>query len=127
MKFLVTGATGFIGQRVVCQLVKKNISVVATDVILSNESNNLINRIKNSGLDSDLLEVKELDISKQNNINQIFTQEEISHVICCGYQMSNMIDNNPVRGAEINIVGMTNLFEAAKKYKIQRSFKKYKI
>ena len=120
LKFLVTGATGFIGQRVVCQLVKKNISVVATDVILSNESNNLINRIKNSGLDSDLLEVKELDISKQNNINQIFTQEEFSHVICCGYQMSNMIDNNPVRGAEINIIGMTNLFEAAIKYKIQR-------
>ena len=28
MKFLVTGATGFIGQRVVCQLVKKNIPVV---------------------------------------------------------------------------------------------------
>ena len=37
MKFLVTGATGFIGQRVVCQLLKKNIPVVATDIILSDE------------------------------------------------------------------------------------------
>ena len=46
-----------------------------------------------------------------NNINQIITQNEITHIISCGYQMSNMIDNNPVKGAQVNIVGMTNLFE----------------
>ena len=120
IKFLVTGATGFIGKRVVCQLLKKNINVVATDVILENESNKLLNKINSLGLNPNLLMIKELDISKQNNINQIFSQEEITHVISCGYQMSNMIDNNPVRGAEINIVGMTNLFEAAAKNKIKR-------
>ena len=38
IKFLVTGATGFIGKRVVSQLIKKNINVIATDVILENES-----------------------------------------------------------------------------------------
>ena len=68
MKFLVTGATGFIGQRVVCQLVKKNIPVIATDIILGDESKNLRRRIKYSNLDSDLLKIKELDISFQNNI-----------------------------------------------------------
>ena len=120
MKFLVTGATGFIGQRVVCQLLKKNIPVVATDIILSDESENLIRRIKYFDLDSGLLELKELDITFQNNINQIITQNEITHIICCGYQMSNMIDNNPIKGAQVNIVGMTNLFECAANNKISR-------
>ena len=113
MKFLITGAAGFIGQRVVCQLLKKNIPVVATDIILSDESENLIRRIKYFDLDSGLLELKELDITFQTNINQIITQNEITHIICCGYQMSNMIDNNPIKGAQVNIVGMTNLFECA--------------
>ena len=120
MKFLVTGATGFIGQRVVCQLVKKNIPVIATDIILGDESKNLRRRIKNSNLDSDLLKIKELDISFQNNINQIITQNEITHIICCGYQMSNMIDSNPVKGTQVNIVGMTNLFESAANNQISR-------
>ena len=31
-KFLVTGATGFIGKRVVALLLEKNIEVVATDI-----------------------------------------------------------------------------------------------
>ena len=34
--------------------------------------------------------------------------------------MSNMIDNNPVKGSEINIVGMTNLFESVVNYNIER-------
>ena len=31
-KFLVTGATGFIGKRVVALLLEKNIEVIATDI-----------------------------------------------------------------------------------------------
>ena len=34
--------------------------------------------------------------------------------------MSNLIDNNPIKGTEVNIVGMTNLFQAVLEYKIQR-------
>ena len=65
MKFLVTGGTGFIGQRVVQQLIKKNIEVIATDIILEEESNNLSNRIKDSKLNSKILHIEELDISNK--------------------------------------------------------------
>ena len=34
--------------------------------------------------------------------------------------MSNLIDNNPIKGSEVNIVGMTNLFQAVLDYKIKR-------
>jgi len=120
MKFLVTGGTGFIGQRVVQQLIKKNIEVIATDIILEEESNNLSNRIKDSKLNSKILHIEELDISNKKNINHIISQNNITHIISCGYQMSNMIDSDPIRGAEINIVGMTNLFDAAANNKITR-------
>ena len=119
-KFLITGGTGFIGQRVVCQLVKKNIPVIASDVILGDESKKLLNRIVNSGLDPNLLKIKELDIYNQNKIDQIIVQNGITHIICCGYQMSNMIDADPILGSKINIVGMTNIFESTAKNKIQR-------
>ena len=37
MTFLVTGGTGFIGKRVVAQLLKRNIQVVATDINVDDE------------------------------------------------------------------------------------------
>ena len=39
MKFLVTGGTGFIGKRVVAQLLTKNIDVIATDINIDKEKN----------------------------------------------------------------------------------------
>ena len=36
MRFLVTGGTGFIGKRVVTQLLKKQIKVIATDIDTKN-------------------------------------------------------------------------------------------
>ena len=45
MEFLVTGATGFIGKRVVKQLLERNISVVASDIKIEDEKsrNDIIN------------------------------------------------------------------------------------
>ena len=120
IKFLVTGATGFIGKRVVSQLLKKNISVIATDIRVQEEKESFYNFLDSKNLNKNNLELDHLNISSKENIDEIFYNKNITNIISCGYQMSNMIDNDPVKGSEINIVGVANLFEAVIKYNVNR-------
>ena len=118
--FLVTGGTGFIGKRVVAQLLAKNIQVIATDINTDNEKDSFEKYLSFKGVSIKDLELLELDISSKENLSNIFNNYKISNIIACGYQMSNLIDNNPIQGAEVNIVGMTNLFQAVVDNKIHR-------
>ena len=120
MTFLVTGGTGFIGKRVVAKLLSKNIQVVATDININNEQNDFEKYLNSKNISTKGLELRELDISSKENLKSIFDNYQFTNIIACGYQMSNLIDNNPVKGSEVNIVGMTNLFQAVLDYKINR-------
>ena len=120
MTFLVTGGTGFIGKRVVAKLLSKNIQVVATDININNEQNDFEKYLDSKNISTKGLELRELDISSKENLKSIFDNYQFTNIIACGYQMSNLIDNNPVKGSEVNIVGMTNLFQAVLDYKINR-------
>ena len=120
MTFLVTGGTGFIGKRVVAKLLSKNIQVVATDINIDNEQNDFEKYLDSKNISTKGLELRELDMSSKENIKNIFDNYKFTNIVACGYQMSNLIDNNPIKGSEVNIVGMTNLFQAVLDYKIKR-------
>ncbi len=120
MEFLVTGATGFIGKRVVKQLLLKDIKVVASDINIQNEQASFLEYLKKYDLNTTKLKLIELDVSIKENINSVFNNNNITHMICCGYQMSNMIDKNPIKASEINILGMTNLFESTVNHHVKR-------
>ena len=120
MTFLVTGGTGFIGKRVVAKLLSKNIQVVATDINIDNEQNDFEKYLDSKNISTKGLELRELDMSSKENLKSIFDSYQFTNIIACGYQMSNLIDNNPIKGSEVNIVGMTNLFQAVLDYKIKR-------
>ena len=120
MTFLVTGGTGFIGKRVVAKLLSKNIQVVTTDINIDNEQNDFEKYLDSKNISTKGLELRELDMSSKENIKNIFDNYKFTNIIACGYQMSNLIDNNPIKGSEVNIVGMTNLFQAVLDYKIKR-------
>ena len=120
MKFLITGAAGFIGKRVVSLLLEKNISVVATTTKVEEERSNFLKYIDSKNPSTQNLEFTHLDISSKDNIDNILSDRNITHIISCGYQMSNMIDNDPIKGVEVNILGVTNLFDAVVKHKIKR-------
>jgi len=120
LEFLVTGATGFIGKRVVKQLLLKDIKVVASDINIQNEQASFLEYLKKYDLNTNKLKLIELDVSIKENINSVFNNNNITHMICCGYQMSNMIDKNPIKASEINILGMTNLFESTVNHHVKR-------
>ena len=120
MKFLVTGAAGFIGKRVISQLLKKGISVVASTTRVESEKDIFFKYIDSKNLSHENLELIHLDMSSKESIDSVLSSNDITHIISCGYQMSNMIDDNPIKGVEVNILGVTNLFEAVVKYKIKR-------
>ena len=120
MTFLVTGGTGFIGKRVVAKLLSKNIQVLATDINIDNEQNDFEKYLDSKNISTKGLELRELDMSSKENIKNIFDNYKFTNIVACGYQMSNLIDNNPIKGSEVNIVGMTNLFQAVLDYKIKR-------
>jgi len=120
MKFLVTGGTGFIGKRVVAQLLQRNIDVIATDINTDKEKKDFEDYLSSKNVSSKNLELLELDISSKDDLKKIFRNYTITNIIACGYQMSNLIDSNPIKGAEVNIVGMTNLFQAVMDNKIHR-------
>tara|TARA_B000000441_G_C21731259_1_gene346491 strand:+ start:328 stop:1305 length:978 start_codon:yes stop_codon:yes gene_type:complete len=120
MTFLVTGGTGFIGKRVVAQLLKRNIQVVATDINVDDEQSDFEKYLNSKSISSKDLELRELDMSSKDDIKNIFENYKFTNIIACGYQMSNLIDRNPIKGSEVNIVGMTNLFQSVLNYNIKR-------
>ena len=120
MNYLVTGGTGFIGKRVVNQLLNKGVRVVSADIDIENNRDPFEYYLSKKKTKTNDLKLCELDISSKDEIHKIISDNKISHIIACGYQMSNLIDNNPIKGAEINIVGMTNLFQSVVDFNLKR-------
>src|SRR5262245_29902704 len=111
MKFLVTGGTGFIGWRVVRNLLQRKISVVASDLNLDATVT-----AKLPGA-----EFVTLDVSDANSIKAVFQRHpDITHAIHLAYLMSAEVEANPHLGASVNVLGMINLFEAAARQKLAR-------
>ena len=111
MKFLVTGGTGFIGWRVVQNLLQRRISVVVGEL---NVDAGVAARLPGA-------EFAALDVSDANSVKAVFQKHpDITHAIHLAYLMSAEVEANPHLGASVNILGMINLFEAAVRQKLAR-------
>lgn len=111
VKFLVTGGTGFIGWRVVRNLLQRQIAVVAGEL---NPDAAALARLPGA-------EVMALDVSDPGSVRAVFQKHpDITHVIHLAYLMSAEVEANPHLGASVNILGMINLFDAAVHQKLAR-------
>ena len=123
MKFLVTGGTGFIGQRVVKNLVARQIPVVVADRDLDQL---VINRLRQSeagdtSAPKPNLEFLAVDVSDFRDVMSVFHQHpDITHVVHLAYLMSAECEGNPHLAVRVNVLGMVNLFEAAVMQKLTR-------
>lgn len=111
MKFLVTGGTGFIGWRVVRNLLQRGIPVLAADNCIDQD---VMEHLQGA-------EVQELDVADDSAVREVFrTSPGITHCIHLAYLMSAEVDADPRLGVEVNQLGMVNLFEAAVREKLAR-------
>ncbi len=101
---LVTGGCGFIGSHIVDCLVKKKFNVTILDLILPKRKD--VKFIKGSILNKPLVD------KSLKNIDFVFHLAAVSDV--------NKVKNIPSKTIETNIIGTTNLLEAARKKKIKK-------
>ena len=120
MTVLVTGGLGFIGSKVVLQLLKKDIDVLVTDLDIVKNKDKLESNILKIGKDKDKVKYQKLDITNYKEIENIFQNNKIDSVINLAYGIGTICEENPLLASKINIVGTTSIFEMIVKYKIRR-------
>ena len=120
MTVLVTGGLGFIGSKVVLQLLKKNIDVLVTDLDIEKNKDKLESNILRIGKDKNKVRYQKLDITNYKEIENIFQNNKIDSVINLAYGIGTICEENPLLASKINIVGTTSIFEMIVKYKIRR-------
>ena len=120
MNVLVTGGLGFIGSKVVLQLLKRNISVIVADIDIEKNRSKLENDINKIGKDKKLIKYEKLDITNYQNVEKIFQDYNLDSVINLAYGIGAICEENPLLASRINIVGTTTIFEMIVKYKIRR-------
>ena len=120
MTVLVTGGLGFIGAKVVLQLLKRDIPVIVADLDIEKNKSKLEKNIKKIGKDNKLVNFQKLDITDFQNIESIFKNNKLDCVINLAYGIGTICEENPLLASKINIVGTTSIFEMVVKYKIRR-------
>ncbi len=117
MKFLVTGATGFIGWRVVSNLLARGIPVVALDFPGDPET---MTKLRARAGTTPLTFVT-ANVGEFHEVMSVLHQHpDITHVIHLAYLMSAECEANPHLATRVNMLGMVNLFEAVLQKKLQR-------
>ena len=120
MNVLVTGGLGFIGSKVVLQLLKRNISVIIADLDIKKNKSKLEQNIEKIGKDKNLIKYEKLDITNHQNVEKIFQDYNLDSVINLAYGIGAICEEKPLLASRINIVGTTTIFEMIVKYKIRR-------
>lgn len=118
MNILVTGATGFIGFHV-CYELSKNHNVIGVDNL--NNYYSVLLKKKRLKILKNKIKFLKLDISNYKKINELFSKNKIDLVIHLAAQAGVRYSfENPWLYEKNNNLGMLNLLEACKKYKVKK-------
>ncbi len=110
-RVLITGGAGFIGSHVVDEFLKEGFNVIAVDDLSSGKRENLDPSVS--------LEIG--DITNKEFISDIFKKYRIEYVIHHAAQIDvRKSVSDPIYDANINIMGLLNLLELSKEYKIKK-------
>jgi nucleoside-diphosphate-sugar epimerase len=116
VKFLVTGGGGFIGLRVVRNLLARGIPTVVADWSVDPRLRELL--AEESGTPVSFVAC---NIAEPTEVARCFKEHPgITHAIHLAYLMSAEVEAQPLLGVRVNVLGMANLFEVAAREHIER-------
>jgi UDP-glucuronate 4-epimerase len=112
---LVTGAYGCIGAWTAAILVREGAAVTAFD--LGTDDRRL--RLVASPAEVEQVSVVQGDISELAAVERALAEHEITHIVHLAALQVPFCRANPVLGAQVNVTGTVNVFEAAKRRGLQ--------
>jgi UDP-glucuronate 4-epimerase len=110
-RFLVTGALGCIGAWTVATLVREGAGVVAFD--LADDDRRL--RLVASPEEVGRVAFVRGDVTDLEQLERTLAEHEITHVVHLAALQIPFCKADPVRGAQVNVTGTVNVFEAARR------------
>jgi len=109
-RFLVTGAGGCIGAWTVRLLLDESVEVVATDLQTDLRRLELVSFPDRSAA----VDFVQLDVTSREAVTRLVADRGITHVIHLAGLQVPFCAANPALGAQVNVVGTVNIFEAVR-------------
>ena len=120
MKYLITGAAGFIGMHVAKSLLKKNKSVIGIDSLNNYYDVNLKKKRLAKLKKFKKFDFKKIDISSAKSLNNLFLKTKPQIVINLAAQAGVRYSiKNPHEYVNTNVKGFLNILEACKSHKVK--------
>jgi len=113
--FLVTGTMGCIGAWVLRNLLDDGAKIVATDIDTTVTRPGLLL----SDMQIESINWERLDVTDAQAVNAMFEKHQPTYVIHLAGLQIPFCKADPSMGAMVNVVGTTNVFEAARHYKVR--------
>jgi UDP-glucuronate 4-epimerase len=114
-RFLVTGALGCIGAWTARALVREDVPVVALDAGTGRHRLELVMTHEEIAR----VDFVQGDIADLSALERVLVDHRITHVVHLAALQVPFVRSDPPRGALVNVLGTTNVFEAAKRHGIR--------
>jgi UDP-glucose 4-epimerase len=111
MKYLVTAGAGFIGSHLTERLLNDGHSVTVLDNLSTGQLSNISHLLENESL-----KVVEGDIRQKESLEEHIQQADRIFHLAAAVGVLNIV-NDPIGSMETNLVGSSNMFSLALKYK----------